>query len=535
MNLNRAYAGLGRTTWTVYAIQASASDDVIKESFPDGGISMSTKYTMTAKFKQGEIVYFGAYTDVTAKSWRTDDYTTLLEYAAANPVQMPEKPTDPKANAEVINFTGAPILSEKKDVTFREGRYHYVKLVLEQDAMITITKCEGSGIVNAPLGDNTVYNTHFADGEKEPIHNDGGSLINHPFLLTKGTHWLRFTFYWYSDSNAQALRLDYAFSVEPYIPATGITWTSAEYPDLAAVAIPAGQELHMTATVDPANASAEFVKLTSGNYIDDVRDVALSADGRTLTFTTNNGAGGNIKTLTASVKNKLDVGGTAYSISLASPPNKLDLTYAKIEVESTSIFVESNRADYGIKNLYVRAWVKGPKDKKWVKKLDEDAMPGNGADRHYIKGLKPNTAYQVKYIYYVKIGDVESPSAATKFKVKTGAKKAPSIKSVKISNKKKVFNGYIDAHWERNGSILKWVPRKKSYSYSYTLTVTLKSKAPSGVLGLRYGDKNVAGKGKTKYVFKLKTGTVPKKGVFTFYSDKTYGGYSPTSKSVKFK
>lgn len=34
VNLNRAYAGLGRTTWTVYAIQASASDDVIKESFP---------------------------------------------------------------------------------------------------------------------------------------------------------------------------------------------------------------------------------------------------------------------------------------------------------------------------------------------------------------------------------------------------------------------------------------------------------------------------------------------------------------------
>ena len=59
VSLNTAYAGVGRTSWTVYAIPGDATTPV-KETFEDTGIGMSTSYTMKAAFNPGEAVLFGA-------------------------------------------------------------------------------------------------------------------------------------------------------------------------------------------------------------------------------------------------------------------------------------------------------------------------------------------------------------------------------------------------------------------------------------------------------------------------------------------
>ena len=76
VTVSTAYAGLGRTLWTVYAL---CGEDIITESFEDEGIS-TTSYTMKQTFKQGEAVVFGLYTDITEeKYWDdTSDYNELL-------------------------------------------------------------------------------------------------------------------------------------------------------------------------------------------------------------------------------------------------------------------------------------------------------------------------------------------------------------------------------------------------------------------------------------------------------------------------
>ena len=100
--LNKAYAGIGRTRWTIYAVEVIGEDtNVIKESFEDQGASTKDP-TFSHTFKQNTAAFIGAYTDITERQhWQnTDDEAELIANGLA--VAIPGVPADPKSQAKTI-------------------------------------------------------------------------------------------------------------------------------------------------------------------------------------------------------------------------------------------------------------------------------------------------------------------------------------------------------------------------------------------------------------------------------------------------
>lgn len=530
--LNTAYAGLGRTKWYVYAI--AGEGDPVVESFDDTGISTPTEYTMKATFNQGEAVLFGAYTDVTARdSWsNTADPVELITNAADMAVEMPAKSTDPKDTAEKITFTGDKSISYDKTLTFPNGQYQYIKLVLKKDAVIDVGKFEGSGIENSALGNNEVLGKVYPVNDKMDKDTTQRIYANASTVVKAGTYWLCVYFYWYDSADAQKLKLNLSFTLRPSVDDVKVKWVCKEEKDLNASIFP-NRLMHFTLTVEPKSSDYVFNTVALNSYVENGYDEQLSEDGKTLTFTAQNAAAGEMKVLKVALINKLTYETKSFTQAIGSAPDKPSAEYHSITTNSTSAVIEAKNMGQGAYNGFVRGWIKS--GKKWVLKLDEPIYPNGGKNVHTFTKLKPNTTYQFKYAYYIKNGGSELVSKPLTFKAKTGVKKAPVVSSAKITNKKKTKKVWVDGYWENRGSKLVWVKGHYSWLVSFDLVVTLKSAPPKGALGLKYGDKAVAGKGK-RFTFKFKNvGSYATEGVFNFYSDKNYGGLSPASKKVKFK
>ena len=530
--LNTAYAGLGRTKWYVYAI--AGEGDPVVESFDDTGISTPTEYTMKATFNQGEAVLFGAYTDVTARdSWvDTGDVLELMNNASDMVVEMPAKSTDPKDNAETITFTGDKNIAYNKTLTFPNGKYQYIKLVLKKDAVIDVGKFEGSGVENAALATNEVLGKVYPVDDQMDKDTTQRIYADKSTVVKAGTYWLCVYFYWYDSVDAQKLKLDLSFTLRPSVDDVKVKWVCKEEKNLNASIFP-NRLMHFTLTVEPKSSDYVFNTVALNSYVENGYDEKLSDDGKTLTFTAQNAAAGEMKVLKVALINKLTYATKTFTQAIGSAPDKPSAEYHSITTNSKSAVIEAKNMGQGAYNGYVRGWIKS--GKKWVKKLDEPIYPNGGKNVHTFTKLKPNTTYQFKYAFYIKNGDSELISKPLTFTAKTGVEKAPVVASAKVTNKKKSKKVWVDGYWENRGSKLVWVKGHYSWLVSYNLVVTLKSAPPKGALGLKYGDQAVAGKGKS-FTFKFKNvGSYPTEGVFNFYSDATYGGLSPASKKVKFK
>lgn len=197
----------------------------IVESYDDAGISTPTEYTMKATFKQGEAVLFGAYTDVTARdSWEdTGDLVELINNASDMMVQMPAKSTDPKDTAETITFTGDRNIDYNKTLTFPNGQYQYIKLVLKKDAVIE-AKNMGQGPYNGFVRGWIKSGKKWVQKLDEPIYPNGGKNV-HTFgkLQPNTTYQFKYAYYIRNgDSELVSKALTFKFKNVGSYPTEGV-------------------------------------------------------------------------------------------------------------------------------------------------------------------------------------------------------------------------------------------------------------------------------------------------------------------------
>ena len=331
--------------------------------------------------------------------------------------------------------------------------------------------------------------------------------------LDPGSYWMYLT-------DHDSRRINLTFTLCSSNTATGVVWEVDGKEVSGSATVNSGIPVTVTATLQPAGTDSEISSEVSlSNTIrgyGGIENIKLSDDKRSVTFTYGMSKAGSSDTI------KLEVKNSRYTSSLNSTSYTLvmniraeALTVDKDLVTATyNSFLITEKSPTG----YIAGYVK--KGSKWVKKFDE----GRGKT-HKIKGLKPNKKYKVKLVTYETKGGPESYPITISFK--TGVKTKPQVKSVRITGLQKNGVTWTRGYWQ--GSKYIWPHRVTSYTY--TLQVTLKKKAPSGVKGLEYNGYLAPGRKKV-YSFEI-TGAKPSsKGSFRFYSDKNYGGFSPSSKKV---
>ena len=522
LTLNAAYAGIGRRSWTIYAVEIIGEEtNVVKETFEDQGISTNLTPAFNHTFRQGTAVFFGAYTDITERQqWQnTGDESELI--ANGMDVVIPSVPADPKSQARTYT-------SKDSAETYRidqqtvNGSF-YIRLNCEKDTYLKINSFSSTA-------EFTQYMLLAKEGEKDETRAAEGN----EFYLEKGTYFL------WSSSNGATLNL--SFTMRHHVHATGIAWTvDGKALKNGPVELRKGISVTIKATLQPENTDARLTKTGLDNKnsgYGQIYDESLSEDGKTLTFKylCNDQNGNDTVSVVAYDIGYRNEGWTKYELALGVKPSKPEFTDSM--VTSTHNMIELNCRNMVDTRAYLRAEIKN--GKKWVKKLDEQVIVnGNTGTTHYIKGLKENTEYTVRVQYYTKVGDREIKSEYTTLKVKTGVKTKPSIKSVKLSNVKSQKT-WVDGHWV-NGTVKDvWVKGHYDYYKTFKVTVVLSKAAPSGVIGLAMtNDAETNGKpqfvkvGKDKKTFVFSGSAAGKnlKVSFQFYSDAKYKGYSPVSSS----
>ena len=160
-----------------------------------------------------------------------------------------------------------------------------------------------------------------------------------------------------------------------------------------------------------------------------------------------------------------------------------------------------------------------------------------------INNLSPGTTYSFRAIYFTEVGpkDYFKSKFSNTVTVRTGPKKKPAVKSIKIS-KAKVKKVWVKPIYNAFGLVVK----KGFYAYKTQYKVTVKFKKKPGVAGIYIHASNdtplftfVKGNKKT-YTATFTTGgkRIGKKMKVSVYTkgNSSYGAYSPVySKKVKIK
>ncbi len=513
VTISTAYAGIGRSLWTIYAL---CGEDIIKESFEDEGISTSS-FTLKKTFKQGEAVLLGAYTDITEDTRWTDtsDYVELMNNAHI--VEMPTLPTDPKERAETWTSKDKAVTKTFRAVV---NKKFYVKLNIKKDAYLKINSFTSSSEVTDHL--------YYVPTSSTNEYNDSEVVRNgDDIFLKKGTYWL------YSRTDGATIQVK--MTLRHHIYSSGVIWTTDGKEITGALSIKKGKTVAIKATISPSNSDAllpttVLLKNKNRGY-GQIFDEKVSSDRKSVTFKylCNDDSGTDIIDLTVYDIGYKERDYKHYELAVGVTPDKP--AFSSSTVFSTHKNIELKCHNIFDSNVTLRVDMK--KGGKWKKVIDEPALKGN-SQLHYVNGLEANTTYTLRTKYYIKVGSQQISSGYQTLKVKTGVKTKPVIKSLSVSNVKK-HKEYSKAYWDNNGKY-----HKGFYYYwkSYTVKVTLSKAVPSGTLGLKLGAAKVKGKGKT-FSFKCTTGTSSSgyadsaTVAVSFYSDAKYGGVSPSSKARK--
>lgn len=296
--------------------------------------------------------------------------------------------------------------------------------------------------------DELVYKEAATQYKGENIWNIGSKT------LTSGTYYVKIV------NNRQAYYpATFMFNLNghDWIPANGITCSSSEI-QLSDI----GKKKVIAQTV-PANSDDKIVSVydhLTGKTWDWYNSNTVDYDGIPSTAT----APGRHAWITFKTTN-----GKTFTTYVISPAEKLKKPRVDTGYNSAKFWV-----DYPNK-LQTSVRIQVLKKGKWTTAKTLGYFSCGNSNPVTIKGLKPLTNYKFRVQAYAN-GMTGTPSDVVT--MKTGSKKKPAIKSIKIVQRKKVT---VRGWWRRNwngryyvGST--WVP---PYTYTkYKVKVTLKKKVP---------------------------------------------------------
>jgi hypothetical protein len=296
--------------------------------------------------------------------------------------------------------------------------------------------------------DELVYKEAATQYKGENIWNIGSKT------LTSGTYYVKII------NNRQAYYpATFMFNLNghDWIPANGITCSSSEI-QLSDI----GKKKVIAQTV-PANSDDKIVSVydhLTGKTWDWYNSNTVDYDGIPSTAT----APGRHAWITFKTTN-----GKTFTTYVISPAEKLKKPRVATGYNSAKFWV-----DYPNK-LQTSVRIQVLKKGKWMTAKTLGYFSCGNSNPVTIKGLKPLTNYKFRVQAYAN-GMTGTPSDIVT--MKTGSKKKPAIKSIKIVQRKKVtVKGWWRKHWIGGRiSRYEWVP---PYTYTkYKVRVTLKKKVP---------------------------------------------------------
>lgn len=296
--------------------------------------------------------------------------------------------------------------------------------------------------------DELVYKEAATQYKGEDIWNMGSAT------LTSGTYYVKIV------NNRQAYHpATFMFNLNghDWIPANGITCSSSEI-QLSDI----GKKKVIAQTV-PANSDDKIVSVydhLTGKTWDWYNSNTVDYDGIPSTAT----APGRHAWITFKTTN-----GKTFTTYVISPAEKLKKPRVATGYNSAKFWV-----DYPNK-LQTSVRIQVLKKGKWTTAKTLGYFSCGNSNPVTIKGLKPLTNYKFRVQAYAN-GMTGTPSDIVT--MKTGSKKKPAIKSIKIVQRKKVtVKGWWRRHWVGGHiSRYEWVP---PYTYTkYKVKVTLKKKVP---------------------------------------------------------
>ena len=296
--------------------------------------------------------------------------------------------------------------------------------------------------------DELVYKEAATQYKGENIWNIGSKT------LTSGTYYVKII------NNRQAYYpATFMFNLNghDWIPANGITCSSSEI-QLSDI----GKKKVIAQTV-PANSDDKIVSVydhLTGKTWDWYNSNTVDYDGIPSTAT----APGRHAWITFKTTN-----GKTFTTYVISPAEKLKKPRVATGYNSAKFWV-----DYPNK-LQTSVRIQVLKKGKWTTAKTLGYFSCGNSNPVTIKGLKPLTNYKFRVQAYAN-GMTGTPSDIVT--MKTGSKKKPAIKSIKIVQRKKVtVKGWWRRHWVGGHiSRYEWVP---PYTYTkYKVKVTLKKKVP---------------------------------------------------------
>lgn len=296
--------------------------------------------------------------------------------------------------------------------------------------------------------DELVYKEAATQYKGEDIWNMGSAT------LTSGTYYVKIV------NNRQAYHpATFMFNLNghDWIPANGITCSPSEI-QISDI----GKKKVIAQTV-PANSDDKIVSVydhLTGKTWDWYNSNTVDYDGIPSTAT----APGRHAWITFKTTN-----GKTFTTYVISPAEKLKKPRVATGYNSAKFWV-----DYPNK-LQTSVRIQVLKKGKWTTAKTLGYFSCGNSNPVTIKGLKPLTNYKFRVQAYAN-GMTGTPSDIVT--MKTGSKKKPAIKSIKIVQRKKVtVKGWWRKHWIGGRiSRYEWVP---PYTYTkYKVKVTLKKKVP---------------------------------------------------------
>lgn len=296
--------------------------------------------------------------------------------------------------------------------------------------------------------DELVYKEAATQYKGEDIWNMGSAT------LTSGTYYVKIV------NNRQAYHpATFMFNLNghDWIPANGITCSPSEI-QISDI----GKKKVIAQTV-PANSDDKIVSVydhLTGKTWDWYNSNTVDYDGIPSTAT----APGRHAWITFKTTN-----GKTFTTYVISPAEKLKKPRVATGYNSAKFWV-----DYPNK-LQTSVRIQVLKKGKWTTAKTLGYFSCGNSNPVTIKGLKPLTNYKFRVQAYAN-GMTGTPSDIVT--MKTGSKKKPAIKSIKIVQRKKVtVKGWWRRHWIGGRiSRYEWVP---PYTYTkYKVKVTLKKKVP---------------------------------------------------------
>ena len=359
---------------------------------------------------------------------------------------------------EIISLSGMQY-SLYEGVTYPGGDERWYKFNVKDRAVINPTfelaEKERNGHFNYNTTTIRIYNSR-----DEQVYTEAHTKYTGENIWNLGSKTLTSGTYYVKIANKGAYYpATFMFNLNghDWIPANGITCSSSEI-QLSDI----GKKKVIAQTV-PANSDDKIVSVydhLTGKTWDWYNSNTVDYDGIPSTAT----APGKHKWITFKTTN-----GKTFTTYVISPAEKLKKPRGATGYNSAKFWV-----DYPNK-LQTSVRIQVLKKGKWTTAKTLGYFSCGNSNPVTIKGLKPLTNYKFRVQAYAN-GMTGTPSDVVT--MKTGSKKKPAIKSIKIVQRKKVT---VKGWWRRNwngryyvGST--WVP---GYTYTkYKVKVTLKKKVP---------------------------------------------------------